>query len=254
MPRRDLRAHLHRQGRESDQRHGLHEARRRDGAAGPAAARRQHALLHGALRQRARVLGLGGAVVPRADSRGRAGHGHASGRHPLFHDHPRSRAARHPGGLDGFGRRRVRARHGQPGAHRRSRQTHDPARRLHGPRRQESRRRHRNPLHRPASGREAVRRAAHRQERHRHRAPAHPARHGAQPDLGSDAPRARRPGAVLDALRLRTRPRSPAARGPRIPPDRQGPGPRLAAGRLARQRCRSGRRREGPRAPAPPPA
>ena len=121
VPRRDLRAHLHRQGRESDQRHGLHQARRGDGAAGPAAARSRHALLHGALRQRARVLGLGGAAVPRADSRRRPGHRHAPGRHPLLHDHSRSRAAGHPGRLDGLGRRRVRARHGQPGAHRRSR-------------------------------------------------------------------------------------------------------------------------------------
>ncbi len=45
-----------------------------------------------------------------------------------------------------------------------------------------------------APGREAVRRTAHRQERHRHRTSAHPARHGAQPDLGADAARARRPG------------------------------------------------------------
>ena len=60
---------------------------------------------------------------------------------------------------------------------------------------QTSGRRHRNPVHRLASGRKAVRRAAHRQERHRHRTSAHPARHGAQPDLGADAARARRTGA-----------------------------------------------------------
>ena len=72
MPRRNLRAHLHRQGGESDQRHGLHQACRRDGAAGSAAAQSRHALLHGALRQRARVLRFGRAAVPRADSRRRA--------------------------------------------------------------------------------------------------------------------------------------------------------------------------------------
>ena len=50
---------------------------------------------------------------------------------------------------------------------------------------QESGWRHRNPFHRIASGRKAVRRAADRQERDRHRASAHPARHGAQPFAGS---------------------------------------------------------------------
>ena len=53
------------------------------------------------------------------------------------------------------------------------------------------------------------------------------------------------------ALRLRTGARDPAARRPRIPAHRQGPGPCLAARRLARQRCRAGRRREGARAAAP---
>ena len=98
---RDVRADLDRQGREPDQRHGCDQALRRDRAAGSAGARRAHALLHGALRQRARILGLGRAAVPRADPQGRAGDGHAQGRHPLLHDHPGSGAAGAAGGLDG---------------------------------------------------------------------------------------------------------------------------------------------------------
>ena len=58
-------------------------------------------------------------------------------------------------------------------------------------------RRHRNPFHRPASGREVVRRAADRQQRHRHRASDDHARHGALPAVGAGAAGARRPVAVL---------------------------------------------------------
>ena len=53
------------------------------------------------------------------------------------------------------------------------------------------------------------------------------------------------------AVRLRARARNPAARRSRISAHRQGPGPRLAAWRLARQRRGAGRRREGSRAAAP---
>ena len=47
---------------------------------GLASPRHQDALLHGAVRQRARLLGLGGAAVQRADQGRRAGHRDASRR------------------------------------------------------------------------------------------------------------------------------------------------------------------------------
>ena len=56
--------------------------------------------------------------------------------------------------------------------------------RAHGARRREPGRRHRDPLHRPAAGREAVRGAADRQQRHRHRPPDDHAGHGAFAALG----------------------------------------------------------------------
>jgi FlaA1/EpsC-like NDP-sugar epimerase len=59
--------------------------------------------LHGALRQRARLFGLGGAAVPQADPRRRAGHRHPPRHDPLLHDHPRGGATRHPGRRDGQG-------------------------------------------------------------------------------------------------------------------------------------------------------
>ena len=69
----DLRADLHRQGRQSRQRHGRDQAFGRAGAAGAAGAHHTYALLHGALRQRAGILRLGGAAVPGADPPRRTG-------------------------------------------------------------------------------------------------------------------------------------------------------------------------------------
>ena len=86
-----------------------------------------HRLHDGALRQRARQLGLGGAQVPPADRGRRAGDRHAPRRDPLFHVDPRGGGARDPGRRHGHGRRRVRARHGRAGEDRRPRQVHDPA-------------------------------------------------------------------------------------------------------------------------------
>ena len=54
----------------------------------------------------------------------RAGDGHPSGDHPLFHVDPRGRPARDPGRRHGERRRGVRARHGHAGEDRRSRPHH----------------------------------------------------------------------------------------------------------------------------------
>ena len=65
-----FRAHQHRQGRAAHQHHGLQQAPGRDGPAGPGGTggtpAQRHALLDGALRQRAGLLGLRGAAVPRS--------------------------------------------------------------------------------------------------------------------------------------------------------------------------------------------
>jgi FlaA1/EpsC-like NDP-sugar epimerase len=78
-------------------------------------------VLPGALRQCARLLGLGGAPVPQPDRRGRSDHPHPPGDHPLLHDHPRGRAAGVAGLGPGPGRRLLPARHGRTGAHPRPR-------------------------------------------------------------------------------------------------------------------------------------
>ena len=56
-----------------------------------------HDLHHGAVRQRARFVGLGGAALPQPDQVGRPGDGHPSRGDPLFHVDPRGRPARDPG-------------------------------------------------------------------------------------------------------------------------------------------------------------
>ena len=124
---RDLRAGVDRQGGESHQCHGRDQAICRDGAAGPASARQQDAVLHGAVRQRAGLLGLGRAAVQRADQSGRPGHRDPSRSDPLLHDHSGGGAARDPGRLHGGRRRCIRARHGQARADLRSGAAHDPS-------------------------------------------------------------------------------------------------------------------------------
>ncbi len=121
---------------------------------------------HGALRQRARQLGLRGAPVPAPDQQRRSGHRHASRDHPLFHVDPGGGRAGDPGRRHGQRRRRVRARHGRARAHRRLGASHDPA---DGARREglgKSRRRHRHHLHGIAARRKALRGAVDRRQHH----------------------------------------------------------------------------------------
>ena len=75
----------------------------------------RHGLLRRALRQRARLLRLGGADLPAPDRRGRPGHGDRPGDDALLHDHPGGRPARHPVGLARQRRRGLRAGHGRAG-------------------------------------------------------------------------------------------------------------------------------------------
>ena len=97
-----------------------------------------------------------------------------------------------------------------------------------GARRGESRRRHRDPLHRPAAGREAVRGAADRQQRHRHRAPDDHACHGAlcpgARGAGTAAAADRGDGAVRRARGARA---ADAGRA-RVPPERRHRRPGVA--------------------------
>ncbi len=79
---------------------------------------------HGALRQCARFLRLGGQALPQPDPGRRPGHRHSSRDHPLFHVDPGGGPARHPGRCDGERRRGVRARHGNAGEDRRPRPHH----------------------------------------------------------------------------------------------------------------------------------
>ena len=75
------RARLHRQGRAANQRHGREQAAGGDGPAGArGGAQGAHRVRHGALRQRARQLGLGGAALPAPDRGWRAAHRHPSRR------------------------------------------------------------------------------------------------------------------------------------------------------------------------------
>ncbi len=55
-----------------------------------------HALRHGAVRQRARLLGLGGPDLPPPDRRRRPGDGDRRADDPLLHDDPGGRPAHHP--------------------------------------------------------------------------------------------------------------------------------------------------------------
>ena len=85
--------------------------------------------VHGrAVRQRARLVGLGGADLPPPDRGRRPGHGHRLRDDALLHDDPGGGAAGDPVGLAGRGRRGVRARHGRAGVDPRAGQGHDPVR------------------------------------------------------------------------------------------------------------------------------
>ena len=66
-----------------------------------------------ALRQRARLLGLGGADLPAPDRGRRAGHGHRPRDDALLHDDPGGGATRDPLRLALLGRRGVRSREGE---------------------------------------------------------------------------------------------------------------------------------------------
>ena len=80
----------------------------------------------GAVRQRARLVGLGGADLPPPDRGGRPGDGHRPGHDALLHDDPGGGPARHPRGLAGAGRRGVRARDGRAGPDHGPGRGHDP--------------------------------------------------------------------------------------------------------------------------------
>ena len=121
-----LRARLDRQGGEPGHRDGRLEGARGVGGGGGAEPLEGHALRVGALRQRARLVGLGGADLPPPDRAGRAGHRHRREDDPLLHDDPRGGAADHPLGRARHGRRGVRARDGRPGEDRRAGPQHDP--------------------------------------------------------------------------------------------------------------------------------
>jgi hypothetical protein len=150
--RRDgVRARLDRQGRCAEDRDGRVEGARRVGDRGRRPALPGHGLLRRAVRQRARLVRVRRADLPPPDRRGRAGHGHAPGHDPLFHDDPGGRPAGHPRGLARPGRRGVRAGDGRAGEDHGPRARHDPALR---PR---ARSRHRDRGDRAAPGREAPR-------------------------------------------------------------------------------------------------
>ena len=96
----EIRARLHRQGGQPDQRDGREQApggNRLPGTAGEGF----HPLRHRALRQRARQHRQRDPEVPRADRARRPGHRHASRDHALFHVDPGSGATGAAGGTHG---------------------------------------------------------------------------------------------------------------------------------------------------------
>ncbi len=100
---RALRARLHRQGGHAGHRDGRLQGAGRVGGRGRGGQVPRDPLRHRALRQRARLLGLGGADLPPPDRRRRPGHRHRSAHDALLHDHPRGRPADHPRRLAGRG-------------------------------------------------------------------------------------------------------------------------------------------------------
>ena len=91
------------------------------------------ALRRGAVRQRARLVGLGDPDLPASDRARWAGDGDPPGDDALLHDDPRGGAARRPGGRDRRPRPGLRARHGRARPHRRPGGPDDPALRARSP-------------------------------------------------------------------------------------------------------------------------
>ncbi len=76
---------------------------------------KQNAFCYGAVRQRARLRGLGCPHLQKADCTGRPRNGNASGNETLLYDNTRSQPACPSGGVDGQRRRNFRARYGRAG-------------------------------------------------------------------------------------------------------------------------------------------
>ena len=113
------------------------------------------------LRQRAGQQRLRDPALPRADRARRPRHGHGPEHHPFLHDHSGSLPARDGGGHAPDGEPHLRVRYGQAGQDRRAGAPDDRAR---GPR---ARPGHRDRLHGPAPGREALRGGALQQGEYR---------------------------------------------------------------------------------------
>ncbi len=124
---RALRSRLDRQGREPGHGDGRIQGARRVGGRGGPGPLPGHPLRGGAVRQRARLVGLGRPDLPPADRRRRPGDGHRRQDDPLLHDHPRGGPADHPLRRAGRGRGGLRARDGRAGEDHRPRPQHDPA-------------------------------------------------------------------------------------------------------------------------------
>ena len=114
-----VRARVDRQGGQPRHRDGRVEGARRMGRRGGAEPLEGHPLRVGAVRQRARLVGLGRADLPPPDRQGRPGDGDRLAHDALLHDDPRGGAADHPLRRAVDGRRGVRARDGRPGQDRR---------------------------------------------------------------------------------------------------------------------------------------
>ena len=91
-----LRPDFDRQGRRAEDRDGRFQGTCRMGGRVGRRAPSRDPLRQRALRQRARIVGLGRADLPQPDRTGRTGHGHPSGHDPVLHDYPGGGAAGDP--------------------------------------------------------------------------------------------------------------------------------------------------------------